>query len=61
MELSVVDPNQLFDGIEKCYYNYVDSDKCGFGSHWFYHKDLDYGPAATANRRWASVVARLLA
>ena len=42
LELSWTDPNKLFDGIEKCYYNYVDLDETGFGAHWFYHKDFDY-------------------
>ena len=43
MELSVADPDQLFNGIEKCYYNYMDYDKLEWGSHWFYHEDLDEG------------------
>jgi hypothetical protein len=51
-ELSVSDPQQLFDGIEKCYWNYVNWDKTGFGSHWFYRRDLD---AEDSDRLWCNV------
>ena len=33
-------PNKLFDGVEKRYYNYVDLDETGLGEHWFLSQGL---------------------
>ena len=35
----------------------IDFDKIEFGSHWFYHEDLDEGQ--TVNRGWATAAVDL--